>query len=134
MRASQTAQTAFADVDGDRIRLTSAWEAGVWASRIPGAKRAGDGAWMMPATLDTCIELRKHRVIFSETLTAIEGRLAKIQRYIEGVKKAQTVEPLQPIPIKAPYTLYQHQIKAYNITLALFGRGASKKGESNAKS
>ena len=114
------------------IRLDG--EETLWAGRIPGAKKHRDGAWMMPATLDTCVELRKHRVIFSETLTAIEGRLAKIQRYIEGVKKAQTVEPLQPIPIKAPYTLYQHQIKAYNITLALFGRGASKKGESNAKS
>ena len=113
------------------IRLDG--EETLWAGRIPGAKKHRDGAWRMPATLDTCVELRKHRVIFSETLTAIEGRLAKIQRYIEGVKKAKTVEPLQPIPIKAPYTLYQHQIKAYNITLALFGRGASKKGESNAQ-
>ena len=116
------------------IRLEGNPNQTLWASRVPGAKKQKDFTWSMPATLDTCMELRKHRVIFSETLTAIEGRLAKIQRYIEGVKKAQTVEPLQPIPIKAPYTLYQHQIKAYNITLALFGRGASKKGESNAKS
>ena len=116
------------------IRLEGNPNQTLWASRVPGAKKQKDFTWSMPATLDTCVELRKHRVIFSETLTAIEGRLAKIQRYIEGVKKAQTVEPLQPIPIKAPYTLYQHQIKAYNITLALFGRGASKKGESNAKS
>ena len=116
------------------IRLEGNPNQTLWASRVPGAKKQKDFTWSMPATLDTCVELRKHRVIFSETLTAIEGRLAKIQRYIEGVKKAQTVDPLQPIPIKAPYTLYQHQIKAYNITLALFGRGASKKGESNAKS
>lgn len=116
------------------IRLEGNPNQTLWASRVPGAKKQKDFTWSMPATLDTCMELRKHRVIFSETLTAIEGRLAKIQRYIEGVKKAQTVDPLQPIPIKAPYTLYQHQIKAYNITLALFGRGASKKGESNAKS
>ena len=102
MRAAQTAQTAFADVDGDRIRLTSAWEAGVWASRIPGAKRAGDGAWMMPATLDTCMELRKHRVIFSPTLEQCETRADKVRRYIESVKRADQVEPLKPVPIKAP--------------------------------
>ena len=121
MRAAQTAQPAFADVDGDRIRLTSAWEAGVWASRIPGAKRAGDGAWMMPATLDTCVELRKHRVIFSPTLEQCEARADKVRRYIESVKRADRVEPLKPVPIKAPYALYQHQIKAYNIALALRG-------------
>ena len=40
--------------------------------------------------------------------------------------QTEKVEPLQPIPIKAPYSLYQHQVKAYNIALALFGRGARK--------
>ena len=115
------------------IRLEGEIGAGLWVRRIIGAKAIRDGSWTMPASLDSCVELRKHGVAFSETLTAIEGRLAKIQRYIEGVKKAKTVEPLQPIPIKAPYSLYQHQIKAYNIALALFGRGASKKGESNAQ-
>ena len=102
MKSAQQAQNAFADVDGDRIRLTSAWEAGVWASRIPGAKRAGDGAWMMPATLDTCMELRKHRVAFSSTLEQCETRADKVRRYIESVKRADRVEPLKPVPIKAP--------------------------------
>ena len=82
MKAAQQAKTAFADVDGDRIRLTSAWEAGVWASRIPGAKRAGDGAWMMPATLDTCMELVSgaldggHRMLIFSQFTSMLDRIS----------------------------------------------------------
>ena len=92
-----------------------------FASRIPGAKRVSGGNWTMPATLDTCVELRKHKVAFSDGLAACEARADKVRRYIESVKRADTAEPLKPVPIKAPYHLYQHQIKAYNIALALRG-------------
>ena len=104
-----------------------------FASRIPGAKRVSGGNWTMPATLDTCVELRKHKVAFSDGLAACEAHLTKVNKYIEAVKRKDKVEPLHPVPIKAPYTLYQHQIKAFNIALALFGRGAAKKGAENGK-
>lgn len=93
---------------------------------IPGAKRRTDGIWEMPATLDTCSALKNLKVDFSEGLSDFGNKQWRIQRYIEHVKLSEKVEPLQPIPIKAPYSLYQHQIKAYNIALALFGRGARK--------
>lgn len=114
----------IADLDGGLIRVSGSDAA---FTRIPGAKRKGD-AWVMPATLDTCILLQSLRVPFSDGLTAFMNRQGRIQKYIEHVKlQTEKVEPLQPIPIKAPYSLYQHQVKAYNIALALFGRGARKK-------
>lgn len=105
----------------------------IWLRRVVGAKMGRDRVWTMPATLDTCLELRKHGVEFSEQLAACEAHLTKVNKYIEAIKRKDKVEPLQPVPIKAPYTLYQHQIKAYNIALALFGRGAAKKGAENGK-
>lgn len=117
---------------GGLIRLEGDTGAGLWARKIPGAKIGQGGCWMLPATLDTCTELRRHSVAFSEALEKCEARMEKVQKYIAGVKKAQTVEPLHPIPIKAPFTLYQHQVRAYNIALALFGRGGAKKGGGNA--
>lgn len=115
---------AVADIDGPVIRVDGS-DAGF--IRIPGAKRRGD-VWEMPATLDTCVELKRLRVEFSEALSNFGNRQYRIQKYIEHVKlQTDKVEPLQPIPIKAPYSLYQHQVKAYNIALALFGRGARKK-------
>jgi len=115
------------------IRLEGNPNQTLWASRVPGAKRQKDFTWSMPATLDTCQELHKHGVAFSETLTGCEAHLTKVNKYIEAVKRKDKVEPLHPVPIKAPYTLYQHQIKAFNIALALFGRGAAKKGAENGK-
>lgn len=103
------------------IRLEGGTVALIWVRRIIGAKVCRDGGWTMPASLDACQELRRHGVLFSEALAECEARADKVRRYIESVKRAETVEPLKPVPIKAPYSLYQHQIKAYNIALALRG-------------
>ncbi len=100
-------------------------------SRIPGAKRAevngGYVSYLLPATLDSCTALKNEKIPFTDELSDFGNRLFRIQKYIEQVKLQEgNVCPLQPVPIKAPYKLYQHQIKAYNIALALFGRGARK--------
>lgn len=99
------------------------------ASRIPGAKRAGPLAWNFPASLDTCEHLQGQGVVFTEQLERWATLLRKISRYVEKMKRADTAEPLRPIPIKAPYQLYTHQIKAYNIALALFKAWSAPKGE-----
>ena len=103
-------------------------------SRIPGAKLAEQSAgrvvYLLPATLDSCLALKNQRVPFTDELRDFGNRLHRVQKYIESVKlETGKVEPLQPIPIKAPYSLYQHQIKAFNIALALFGRGARKEDD-----
>lgn len=117
----------IADLDASGVIRVTGSDAAF--TRIPGAKRKGD-AWIMPATLDTCTELQKLRVPFTEALSAFGNRQWKIQKYIEHVKlQTEKVEPLQPIPIKTPYSLYQHQVKAFNIALALFGRGARKEAK-----
>lgn len=115
------------------IRMEGEAGTSLWIRRVVGAKMGRDRVWTMPATLDTCLELRKHGVEFSEQLAACEAHLTKVNKYIEAIKRKDKVEPLHPVPIKAPYTLYQHQIKAFNIALALFGRGAAKKGAENGK-
>ena len=118
---------ALAELEGNLITVRGKAEELRYVSRIPGAKRRPDGVWAIPATLDTCTELNHQHIPMSDELSAFGNRQWKIQRYIEHVKlQTEKVEPLQPVPIKAPYTLYQHQIKAYNIALALFGRGARK--------
>lgn len=119
---------AIAEIREDRIRVTGEPYELRYIHRIPGARRGMDGSWTMPLTLDSCTALQGQKVQLSEELAKVAGKLANIQRYIAHVKvQTDLVEPLQPVPIKAPYQLYQHQIKAYNIALALFGRGARKK-------
>ena len=103
----------------------------LYVCRIPGAKKVSlpdvPQAYTLPATLDSCTALKHQRIPFTDELKAFGNRQYQIQKYIEKVKlDTGQVDPLQPIPIKAPYSLYQHQIKAYNIALALFGRGARK--------
>ena len=115
------------DMETGTVRVTGDAQALRYVNRIPGAKRKADGAWHIPLTLDTCEELKSQRIPLSPELAACADRLRRIQRYIEQVKvKDGEILPLQPSPIKAPYRLYQHQVKAYNIALALFGRGARK--------
>lgn len=124
---------ALAAYDGGSNKILVHGQQGelIHISRIPGAKLAEQSAgrvmYLLPATLDSCMALKNQRVPFTDELKAFGNRLYRIQKYIESVKlESGAVQPLQPIPIKAPYSLYQHQIKAYNIALALFGRGARK--------
>ena len=121
---------AIAELINGQVTVRGSAEELRYVNKIPGAKRGMNGAWTVPATLDTCVELKNQRIPVSEELAAYGNRLYRIQKYIEHVKlQTDKVEPLQPIPIKAPYSLYQHQIKAYNIALALFGRGARKEAK-----
>ena len=122
---------ALADLnENGKIIVTGTAQDLMYVSRIPGAKKTvvgGCPAYTLPATLDSCLALKAQHFPFSEQLSAFGNRKWKIRKYIEQVKlQTDPVKPLQPIPIKAPYSLYQHQIKAYNIALALFGRGARR--------
>lgn len=119
---------AIAQIDPETGRITVSGRSAEtrYISRIPGAKIQKDGTYRLPLTLDSCDELTAQRIPLSPELEAAAARLRKIQHYIDQVKIRQEVTPLQPIPIKKPYHLYQHQVKAFNIALALFGRGARK--------
>jgi len=52
---------------------------------------------------------------------ASELAWSQVYRYVESQKTAWTVCPINPIPIKPEYHLYTHQVRAYNIALALMG-------------
>lgn len=84
--------------------------------------------YTLPIAFNSTTELARRHAELSPELQRLAQKLETIDRYVAHVKNQDHVEPLQPVPIKAPYTLYQHQIKAFNISLALFGRGAKKKG------
>lgn len=120
--------TAQASLGEGCIVIRGPAEALRYVSRIPGAKRRVDAAWTVPMTLDSCLEIKNQRIPMTDDLRAFGNQQARIRKYVEAIKVQEgEVEPLQPIPIKAPYSLYQHQIKAFNIALALFGRGPRKK-------
>ena len=127
---------ARADLTADgRILVSGTAQELLYVSRIPGAKKTDQqanvyAAYILPATLDSCTALKNQRIFFSERLSAFGNRQWVIRKYVEQVKLQEgPVAPLQPIPVKAPYRLYQHQVKAYNIALALFGRGARKEAD-----
>lgn len=122
---------AVADLGDGRIVVRGKQTDLLSVSRIPGAKlteqHGGISVYTMPATLDTCFALKGNGIGMTPAMREFGNRANRVQKYIEAVKMAKgPVEPLQPVPIKAPYKLYQHQVKAYNIALALFGRGARK--------
>lgn len=81
--------------------------------------RSRGGDTFLPLNVESICALRSCGAQMTGDLAAQGTRLEKIQRYLENTKTAQHVNPLKDVPIKAPYTLYQHQIKAFNIALAL---------------
>lgn len=85
--------------------------------------------YTLPVAFNSTTELARRHAELSHELQQLAQKLETIDRYVLHIKNQEHVEPLQPVPIKAPYTLFQHQVKAFNIALALFGRGAKKRGD-----
>lgn len=85
--------------------------------------------YTLPIAFNSTTELTRRHAELSPELQQLAQKLETIDRYVLHIKNQEHVEPLQPVPIKAPYTLFQHQVKAFNIALALFGRGAKKRGD-----
>lgn len=105
-------------------------------SRIPGCRhlpRTPIGTFALPLNLDTFAALGEAGTQMDAPLLAAGQRMVKIQRWIEKLKAAEKVKPVRPIPIKPQYSLYQHQIKAFDMALMLFGTWKDPKGDSGMK-
>lgn len=90
------------------------------AVRVP---KSPAGTYAMPFNNESIALLHGIGTRASRELVTEAARLLEAQRYIEAQKQPGAAVPLQPIPVKDDVQLYNHQIKGYNIALALFGYG-----------
>lgn len=97
--------------DGHHIRIYGAYSIKESLKEIDGAfYDAADTAWVVPFSKDNAATLMLLGVrVEDDLLTLVEPHAAEEE------------EPLLHMPIKAK--AYQHQIKAYNFALRLFGIG-----------
>lgn len=77
--------------------------------------------WRMPLTLDSVAMLRGASARASPALIAEAKRMLAIQKYIDEQKQTAAAEPLAPIPVNDGCKLFDHQVRAFNIALALMG-------------
>lgn len=101
--------------DGKHIRIYDAFLIRESIKEIPGRfYDPDDKAWLVPLTAENAatlamlgVELEKNLISTPETDDALE----------------KDEKPIVPMPIKA--TPYQHQVRAYNFALRLFGIGGA---------
>lgn len=113
-----------ADLDGSRILVCADAEGAPIAAALPGATRTPKMpplTWHMLLNAESVALLRGVHARASAELIAAAKALLERQRYVEEQKRPGPAEPLRPIPVKPGVQLYNHQIKAYNIVLALYG-------------
>jgi hypothetical protein len=109
---------------GGGIRIASDPESALVAAKLPGATRSPKmpiRQWNMPLTIESINILRGVGAGFTPEILAEVKRIVRVHEFIERQKLAKTVEPIAPIPLKPGIRLYQHQVQAVNIALALFG-------------
>ena len=111
-------------LDGGSVRLTAE------PSDIPTIKRLRSASrtnrmppltWVMPLTFDAVEELRREKIPCNSELAKRAQAMLAAHRFVDAQKAADKVEPIRPIPIKEGFSLFNHQVKAFNIALALFG-------------
>ena len=101
--------------DGKHIRIYDGFLIRESIKEIPGRfYDPDDRAWLVPLTAENAatlamlgVELEKNLISTPETDDALE----------------KDEKPIVPMPIKA--TPYQHQVRAYNFALRLFGIGGA---------
>lgn len=92
--------------------------------RLQGASRTSKMpplTWWMPMTLETVTELKREQIPVSPELKHRAQEMLRSKAYIDRMKASDRVEPMRAIPIREGCALYNHQVKAYNIALSLFG-------------
>ncbi len=113
-----------AKLKGNVVYIEADADGALTARRLRGISRTNKMpplTWQMPMTLDAVVELKRERIPVSRELSERAGQMLRAQKYVEQMKASDKVQPLRPVPIREGRTLYNHQIKAYNIALALFG-------------
>lgn len=111
--------------DGRAIEVRADGEGAIIASKLPGAtrsKRMPPGVWRMPLTWDSFTALRGARALATLDLRAEAERLGGAQAYVDMQKDEPDPMPLYAPPMAQGCVMYKHQIRAYNIALALLGR------------
>lgn len=113
-----------AELKGSMIFLSADRDSAIYIQRIRGAFRTSKMpplTWALPLTYDAIDDLRREKVLVSPALAQKARSMLAARKYVDEQKAAEKVEPIKPIPIKADYSLFNHQVKAFNIANALFG-------------
>lgn len=116
MRATLKNKTIFLEAKDNGDALT--------IKNLPSATRTNKMpplTWFMPLTFETVDALRQHRIPVSPELASTARSMLAARRYVDRMKAAEIVSPARAIPIRDGYKLFNHQVKAFNIALALYG-------------
>lgn len=90
------------------------------AIRVRGVQRARGGSLGAPLYPDTADDLRAAGVRLSARIVSYLQNAARVRAYVERQKtQPARPEPMFPMPLKPEYQPYDHQVRAYNIALAL---------------
>ena len=101
--------------DGNHIRIFDAFLIRESIKEIPGRfYDPDDKAWLVPLTAENAATL---------ALLGVELEKNLISPVQTGDALEKDEKPIVPMPIKA--TPYQHQVRAYNFALRLFGIGGA---------
>lgn len=89
--------------------------------QVRGVQRMrGGGDMIAPLYPDVAVDLRQAGVALSARLQSYLRYAGRTAAYVSRMKtQAERPEPLRPMPLKAAYRPYDHQVRAYNISLAL---------------
>lgn len=116
MRAKLSGKTIFLEaVDaGDAANIVN-FPRATRTSKMP------PRTWMLPLCFDTVSDLASLKVSCDTELRSAAKQMLAAHKFIDDQKVLEHVEPVGKPPINEKYSLFQHQVRAFNIALALYG-------------
>lgn len=117
-----------ATLDGSKILVSADVDDAPKVAKLYGITRTARMAAFtcyMPLNEDSIWALRSIGTKASRELINEAKRIMDVRAFVSAQKDASHIEPIRPVPIRPDVQLYAHQIKGYNIMLALFGYAIS---------
>lgn len=116
MKARLGGKTIFLEaIDVDDVANITNFPRATRTSKMP------PRTWMLPMCFDTVADLARLKVPCDAELRSVAAQMLAAHKFVDQQKVLDRVEPIKKPPINEKYSLFQHQVRAFNIALALYG-------------
>lgn len=115
MRAKLNGKVIFLEADGIEDASIVNFPRATRTSKMP------PRTWMLPLCFDTVADLARLKVPCDAELRSVATQMLEAHKFIDQQKVLDRVGPIARPPINENYSLFQHQVRAFNIALALYG-------------
>lgn len=109
-------------LDDGRIAVHDCYHIKDKIKGIPGRRwNSANRAWILPGSWEATSTILRYDGEIDHRIRELHERQRRLRDAVDGERSSERAEPIAPPPLKEGVTLYDHQVRAYNMALMTLG-------------